>query len=164
MAVEIKGEGYSWKQKIGEIEISIPLPPGITKRTPEFRCLIQTDEISIKYPDFRLSGKLFDVIDISESTWTIEDEEGINYLKVNLEKVNKVKVWPALFRSGEGSADILTIEEMKKDMVREHYNQKFPGFNFDGAKFEGMLPDNIFRRDDDLKDKMYDEATKIFHE
>ncbi|CAE6429217.1 unnamed protein product [Rhizoctonia solani] len=81
---------YQWKQELGDLDITVPLPKGTRAR--DLIVKIQKKKLSagLKGKEPILEGELCKEIKIEESTWTVEDAE---FLYIHLEKVNKMQWW-----------------------------------------------------------------------
>ncbi|CAE6335901.1 Nuclear movement protein nudC OS=Emericella nidulans (strain FGSC A4 / ATCC 38163 / CBS 112,46 / NRRL 194 / M139) GN=nudC PE=3 SV=1 [Rhizoctonia solani AG-1 IB] len=81
---------YRWKQELGDLDITVPLPKGTRAR--DLVVKIQKKKLSagLKGREPILEGELCQEIKIDESTWTVEDQE---FLYIHLEKVNKWQWW-----------------------------------------------------------------------
>ena len=88
------------------------------------------------------SSKLFASIICDESTWTIEDEDGLKIVRIFLVKSNKTAkdCWSSLFID-DCKADFVTLDTMKKRMLQERYHTENPGFDFSQAEVTGNYQD-----------------------
>lgn len=68
--------------------------------------------------------------------YIIEDDE----IHVNLQKLQKGETWSKCL-SGQSEMDEITKTNMKKDMMKERFQEENPGFDFSNAEFNGMIPD-----------------------
>ncbi|KAJ1493981.1 hypothetical protein T484DRAFT_2655751 [Baffinella frigidus] len=72
----------------------------------------------------------------SESYWTLEDAE----LHITLTKLAKGVPWNSALE-GHEPLDPVTATEVRKDIMRERFQEEHPGFDFSGAEFNGNVPD-----------------------
>jgi len=81
---------YTWKQELGEIDVTIPVPKG--SRARDLSVVIQKKKISVglKGKDPIMSGELCKDVKVEESTWSIEDQA---LVIVHLEKANQMQWW-----------------------------------------------------------------------
>ncbi|KDQ63529.1 hypothetical protein JAAARDRAFT_169460 [Jaapia argillacea MUCL 33604] len=81
---------YTWRQELGELDITVPIPKGTRSR--DLTVIIARKKLSVglKGKDKIMDGELCKEIKVDESTWTIEDQESI---LIHLEKVNKQQWW-----------------------------------------------------------------------
>ena len=55
--------------------------------------------------------------------------------------MNKAEAWSAALRGrGGAEVDALTQEEVKKQLMKERFQEEHPGFDFSGADFNGEVP------------------------
>jgi len=82
---------YTWKQELGEVDITIPVPKGT--RGKDLNVVIGKKKLSvgIKGKEKIMEGELFQEIKIEDSTWNIEDQQTVN---VHLEKIRQQEWWP----------------------------------------------------------------------
>ena len=73
---------------------------------------------------------------LSDSTWTIEDDE----LHIILTKVFQGELWPCVFK-GHQKLNAVDEKEVKEKLMLERFTQEHPGFDFSDAKFNGNVPD-----------------------
>ncbi|KAJ3563439.1 hypothetical protein NP233_g8937 [Leucocoprinus birnbaumii] len=81
---------YQWRQELGEVEISVPVPPGT--RGKELSVIIQKKKIHVglKGKEPILAGELCKEVKVDESNWTLQDQK---IVLITLEKVNKQTWW-----------------------------------------------------------------------
>ena len=99
---------YTWKQELGEVDITVPVPKGTRGR--DLNVVLQKKKLSVglKGKEPIMGGELCKDIKVEESTWSIgtcftspvhtymlitspsEDQSMVN---VHLEKVNKMQWW-----------------------------------------------------------------------
>lgn len=145
-------EIYEWEQTLEEVHIYIKPPkfllpkykdevkknlkPG--EEPPKLEVVIKHDhlKIGIKGTNPFIDEDLAKNCTSDESYWMIEDEE----LHIQLQKMYKGEVWPAVFK-GHEAMDALTQQEVQKKLLLERFQQENPGFDFSQAEFNGMAPD-----------------------
>lgn len=100
-----------------------------------------------------IDEQTFDLVDISESTWTKED----GMIVVYLQKARKGQVWEALLlgktvelvhddqsttmSSTSARLDASQLEQVRKEIMLERYGEEYPGMDFSEAVFNGAVPD-----------------------
>ena len=126
---------YEWEQTLDEIHVYIVLPLGVRKSDLEisFRPKIY---VGIKTNPPYLSCLPAGVINSEESLWVIEDNE----LHLIIHKGRKGETWKSAFE-GHGTVNPLVLDETKKKLMLERFQQDHPGFDFSDAEFTGTAPD-----------------------
>ncbi|CAE6524283.1 unnamed protein product [Rhizoctonia solani] len=81
---------YRWKQELGDLDITVPLPKGTRARDLVVKILKKKLSAGLKGKEPILEGDLCQEIKMEESTWTVEDQE---FLHIHLEKVNRMQWW-----------------------------------------------------------------------
>ncbi|GAB1519337.1 hypothetical protein RhiTH_002403 [Rhizoctonia solani] len=81
---------YEWKQELGDLDITVPLPKGTRARDLAVKIQKKKLAAGLKGKEPILEGELCQEIKLEESTWTVEDAE---FLCIHLEKVNKWQWW-----------------------------------------------------------------------
>lgn len=81
---------YKWKQELGEVDITVPVPKGTRAR--DLIVVIQKKKLSVglKGQEKIMEGELCKEIKLEDSTWTLEDQQS---LLIHLEKLNKQQWW-----------------------------------------------------------------------
>mmetsp|Transcript_38605 Transcript_38605/g.60229 ORF Transcript_38605/g.60229 Transcript_38605/m.60229 type:complete len:233 (-) Transcript_38605:1570-2268(-) len=128
---------YEWEQSLDEVNIYIESPPGV--KADMFDITIKADHLNVgikgskdRYLNHTLGGRCKN----SESYWTLEDKE----LHITLTKLDKATPWDCALK-GHDTLDPLTATEVRKDIMRERFQEEHPGFDFSGAEFNGQVPD-----------------------
>mmetsp|Transcript_54857 Transcript_54857/g.128243 ORF Transcript_54857/g.128243 Transcript_54857/m.128243 type:complete len:246 (-) Transcript_54857:184-921(-) len=128
---------YEWEQGLDEVNIYITPPPGI--KANMFDIQITSDHLTVglkgnkeKFLNHNLGAKCKH----SESYWTLEDTE----LHITLTKLAKGVPWDAALE-GHQPLDPMTATEVRKDIMRERFQEEHPGFDFSNAEFNGNVPD-----------------------
>lgn len=139
---------YEWEQSMEEVILYIPAPPFPTK---EVHCNILPHKVQLGKKQFVqarnqyfLDEETFGTVEVSESTWTKEDDMLVIYLA----KASKGEVWDvALKGNNRGAAaapavlDPVAKQEVQKEMMLERFQEENPGMDFRGAEFNGSVPD-----------------------
>lgn len=81
---------YTWKQTIGDVDISVPVPIGT--RGKDLIVILSPTKIKVglKGKDPILEGNFSKPIHKDESTWSVEDQKSV---EIHLEKVNQMEWW-----------------------------------------------------------------------
>ena len=132
---------YEWDQTLDEVNIYIDPPPGVP--TDAFDIVITSTHLLVgikgnaeKFLNHNLGGKCKH----TESFWTMEDDTGKPELHITLTKMAKGVPWESALE-GHTPLDPLTATEVRKDIMRERFQEEHPGFDFSGAEFNGQVPD-----------------------
>ncbi|EKX37187.1 hypothetical protein GUITHDRAFT_89733 [Guillardia theta CCMP2712] len=133
---------YEWEQSLDEVNIYITPPPGVT--ADMFDIEIKSSHITVgikgnteKYLNHDLGGKCKH----TESYWTLEDVlGGGKEIHITLTKMAKAVPWESALQ-GHQPLDPVTATEVRKDIMRERFQEEHPGFDFSGADFNGQVPD-----------------------
>ncbi|ORM40512.1 NudC domain-containing protein 2 [Babesia sp. Xinjiang] len=83
-----------------------------------------------------LQGVLCQAVDTAECIWVVDEGK----LEVHLTKALKGEVWSYVF---EGDTQLTDFhkEADKKRILLERFRNEYPGFDFSGAEFNGMVPE-----------------------
>ncbi|KAG9098549.1 hypothetical protein FS749_003590 [Ceratobasidium sp. UAMH 11750] len=81
---------YWWKQELGDVDVSVPLPKGTRARDLVVKIAKKKLSAGLKGQDPILEGELCKDIKVEESTWTVEDQ---STLMIHLEKINQMQWW-----------------------------------------------------------------------
>jgi len=85
-----------------------------------------------------LDEPTFDTVDISESTWSLED----GVITIYLIKAHRGLLWDAALKGNMGiQLDPFAKEDVKKSLLLERFQEENPGFDFRDAQFNGGVPD-----------------------
>lgn len=139
---------YEWEQTLDDVTIYVKPPPFIQKGN-QIKCEIGAKSIKLglqggtKWFIDEPSGGL---IDVSESTWSLEEDDldsSHKVISIYLIKANRGSQWDtALMGNGAVTAlDPAAQEEVRKEMMLERFQEENPGFDFRGAEFNGSVPD-----------------------
>jgi CS domain len=135
----LDGDGYRWSQTRDDVTLRIALPDGTRGRDLSVQTKHASLSIRLKRDDSALlDGELFGKIRPDDTLWTIEDECA---LEVVLAKAKHHEVWQSVL-AGQGNVDLLTKQELDKQLMLEKFQADHPGFDFSGADFTGQVPDD----------------------
>jgi hypothetical protein len=143
---------YEWEQNLEDIIIYIETPPILL---PENRNIIEKNlkpgekfpKLNIKFQSKRLTigidgnspyidEELYSNVKDSECIWQYEGKE----IEITLPKALKAETWKSVF-IGHGSLDEFQIEEAKKKILKERFQEEHAGFDFSDANISGNVPD-----------------------
>ncbi|KAJ6257521.1 hypothetical protein Dda_7306 [Drechslerella dactyloides] len=82
---------YKWTQTIGEVDITIPVPPGTRGRDLVVDIKLTSVKVALKGQEAIMEGTLYKSIALDDSTWSLADQKMI---EIHLEKQNKLEWWP----------------------------------------------------------------------
>eukprot|EP00980_Cylindrotheca_fusiformis_P014646 scaffold3978_cov99-Cylindrotheca_fusiformis.AAC.3 len=139
---------YEWEQSLEGVSIYVKPPPFVEKGN-QIRC-----EIAPKYLQLGLQGgsqwflsePTGGLVDVSESTWSLEEDDSQKnqmLICIYLIKAHKGEQWNTAL-AGTHSAttlDPVAMEEVKKDLMLERFQEEHPGFDFRDADFNGAVPE-----------------------
>jgi hypothetical protein len=132
---------YEWEQSLDEVNIYINPPPGVP--VSAFDIEITSTHITLglkgnaeKFLNHNLGGKCKH----TESYWTMEELDGKKELHLTFTKMAKGVPWDSALE-GHAPLDPMTATEVRKDIMRERFQEEHPGFDFSGAEFNGQVPD-----------------------
>ena len=141
---------YEWEQKLEEVTIYVKPPPFIQKGS-QIQCLIKANRLQLKIVNatsWYLNEPTFGLVDVDESTWSLEDDEdggGGKIICIYLIKAQKGLLWDTALKgrieTNHIKLDPACQEEVKKGLLLERFQQENPGFDFQGADFNGSVPD-----------------------
>lgn len=129
---------YEWEQHLGEVVIYVPAPASVP--TSKIECTIKPNRLIlglIGAKDPFLNEQPYEAVEVSESTWVVEDGQIVIYLQ----KANNGVVWEAAlkgrFNVRLGPSD---LEKVKKSLMLERWQHEHPGMDFRDAEFNGTVP------------------------
>ena len=174
---------YEFEQSLDDVTIYIRPPPYVT-RGNQINCVIAANQFKLGLVghggggnnnndqttcQWFLNEGTFGTVDVDESTWTLEDDDGVGTYNINhssdrrkiivvtLTKANRGTVWEAALRGNPNAAgdaatnnnnetaaaamDPVSKEQVKKDLMLQRFQEENPGFDFSGADFNGSVPD-----------------------
>ncbi|KAI5818092.1 nuclear movement protein nudC [Pyronema omphalodes] len=82
---------YVWKQTIGDVDISVPIPAGTRARDLDIVMQSKKLKVGLKGKEPIMEGELPKTIRVDESTWSVEDQKSV---EIHLEKTNQMEWWP----------------------------------------------------------------------
>jgi len=77
---------YQWRQQLGEVYVSVPVPKGTRGRDMDLKIMKKKLVVGLKGKEKIMEGELCKEVKIEESTWTIEDQSIVN---IHLEKLEQ---------------------------------------------------------------------------
>jgi len=81
---------YRWRQELGEVSLSVPVPKGTRARDLAVFIGKKSLSLGLRGQDAILKGELCKEIKVEDSTWTIQDQELVS---IHLEKLNHQQWW-----------------------------------------------------------------------
>jgi len=81
---------YTWKQTIGDVDISVPVPPGTRGRDLVVEIARSKLKVGLKGKQPITEGEFPKPVRIDECTWSVEDQKSV---EIHLEKVNQMEWW-----------------------------------------------------------------------
>jgi hypothetical protein len=179
---------YSWEQTIDDVTIYVQPPPFILEAR-QIKCQISANRLKLGLHDssneWFLNEDTFGTVDVSESTWSLEDDDtatatagSTSMLKdlppppkkvitIYLTKAQRALVWESALKGNPQAASLLTgtsaattatatatatgaapvrldpmaIEQEKKKLLLERFQEEHRGMDFRDADFNGSVPD-----------------------
>ena len=163
---------YSWEQSLDSVTIYVTAPPTITKAN-QINCIIQPNRLKLGIKDhtsWYLNEDTFGTVDVSESVWSLEDDDDdtgtpVKVITIYLTKSNRGTLWQAALKGNpnattanpaspnnptaatNGAAvptamlDPMSQEQVKKQLMLERFQEEHPGYDFRDAEFNGSIPD-----------------------
>lgn len=128
---------YEWEQTLDEVILYIPAPPNC--KASSLAITIQPRLVTVglrNEPPF-LDEPTFDLVDVRESTWTVEDHCVVIYLH----KARKALVWQAALTRFPVQLNPLQLEQVQQTLLKERWQGEHPGMDFRDATFNGSVPD-----------------------
>ena len=156
---------YEWEQKLEDVTIYLPAPPIPSQ---QLHCQIFPHRLELGIREliqtqgkYFLQEETFGLVDVSESTWYLEDA---TTLVIYLAKAKKGEVWDFALKGNHNvntvsnntsskpstsihgkpaiaQLDPMVKQEIQKDMMLERFQEENPGMDFRGAEFNGSVPD-----------------------
>lgn len=145
-------EVYQWEQTLDDVTIYVTAPPHVTKGS-QVSVQIQATHLKLGLvggSQWFLDESTFGTVDVSESTWSLEDEEGSSsssrgetkIITIYLTKAHRGELWDAALKGNMTvQLDPLAKEDAKKKLMLERFQEEHPGFDFRDAEFNGGVPD-----------------------
>lgn len=143
---------YEWEQSLEDIIIYIKTPPVLLEKNrelvrqnlkqgekmPKLEVKFSSDSLYVgilgnpPYINEKLSGK----VRSSECIWELDGDE----ITFTLPKALKGETFKSAFM-GHGSLNEMQIEEARKKMLKERFQEEHGGFDFSDANISGNVPD-----------------------
>ena len=163
---------YSWEQSLEHVTIYVTCPPTITKAN-QINCIIQPNRLKLGLKDhtsWYLNEDTFGTVDVSESVWSLEDDDDdtgapVKVITIYLTKSNRGTLWQAALKGNPNATnansatpnnptaatnstavptamlDPMSQEQVKKQLMLERFQEEHPGYDFRDAEFNGSIPD-----------------------
>ena len=142
---------YEWEQKLDDVVVYVKSP---VTRGDQIVCEISPKRLKLglkSASQFFISEETFGTVDVSESTWSLEDDDdnhsnnGTNkVIVIYLIKAHRGELWDTALKGNESTAsdiDPMAKEQVRKDLLLERFQEENPGFDFRDAEFNGSVPD-----------------------
>ncbi|KAG8932428.1 hypothetical protein FRC03_011924 [Tulasnella sp. 419] len=81
---------YVWKQQLGEVDITVPIPKGTRARDLDIKIQKTKLSVGLKGKEKIMEGELCHPVKLEDSTWTVEDQSSV---EIHLEKLNQQQWW-----------------------------------------------------------------------
>jgi hypothetical protein len=138
---------YDFQQDLDQMTIYVKPPPNISKGS-QIKCEITPSHLKLGLvgaTQWYLNEDTFGLVDVDESTWSLEDDESNRDEKsicIYLTKANRGKLWDAALKgNSEIKLNEFHKEQVKKELMLQRFQEENPGFDFRGAEFNGSVPD-----------------------
>lgn len=133
-------EVYQFEQTLEEVILYVTAPSNVT-RGNQISVIIQPSHLKLGLAggsQWFLDEPTFDKVDVSESTWSLED----GVITIYLIKAHRGLLWDAALKGHMGILlDPFAKEDVKKSLMLERFQEENPGFDFRDAQFNGGVPD-----------------------
>ena len=134
-------EVYQWDQTLDDVTIYVTAPPHVTKGN-QIAVQILPTHLRLGLvggTQWFLDEPTFGMVDVSESTWSLEDG---NVITIYLTKAHRGELWDAALKGNKAvQLDPMSKEDEKKKLMLERFQEENPGFDFRDAQFNGGVPD-----------------------
>jgi len=137
-------EVYQFEQTLEEVILYIKAPPHVT-RGNQITVIIQASHLKVGLAGASSSNQwfldepTFNKVDVSESTWSLEDD---GVITIYLIKAHRGMLWDAALQGVRAvHLNPLAKEDVKKSLLLERFQEENPGFDFRDAEFNGGIPD-----------------------
>ncbi|EEC44533.1 predicted protein, partial [Phaeodactylum tricornutum CCAP 1055/1] len=131
---------YEWEQSLNEVVIYIPAPKFLESAS-QLSCDIQANHLKLGLKGSKslfIDEKTCNTIETAESTWCLEDGSIVLYLQ----KANKGLVWAsALTGRFDVELNVAQLEQVRKKIMLERWQEEHPEMDFRDAEFNGSVPD-----------------------
>ena len=134
---------YEWEQTLDEVILHVPAPPVASSSDIHCKIMPRRLQLGVKQAIqekgiYFIDEETFGLIDVTESTWTLED----GMLVIYLNKAAKGEVWDMALKGKQGvTLDPFAREQVQRDLMLERFQEENPGMDFRGAQFNGSVPD-----------------------
>lgn len=132
---------YEFEQSLNEVVLYVPAPPS----SANIVCNISANTLQLGSNGadrFFLDEDTGGTVDTTESTWCLEDDDGVKKIVIYLQKMAKGSVWPsALTGRFDAKIDPLSLQQVQKEILLERFQDEHPGMDFRDAQFNGSVPD-----------------------
>ncbi len=132
---------YEWEQGLDEVSVYITPPPGVKASMLSITVTPSRVSIGVKGNPPYLDEELASTCVAKESVWTLD--EGV--LQLTLVKAKKAEAWPSAFKGHAAPAGApeaaVALEEDKRRILLERFQEENPGFDFSQAEVNGQVPD-----------------------
>eukprot|EP01084_Bolivina_argentea_P130459 230297_1 len=99
-----KTDTYVWTQTLGELSLTVPVPPGTKSRDVVCNITSKKLKVGMKGQPLIVDGELYKKVIVDDSFWTLEDSKDISII---LQKDNKMEWWRYVIK---GDAEIDTTK------------------------------------------------------
>ena len=105
---------YSWEQSLDNVTIYVTAPPTITKAN-QINCILSPRRLQLgikNHTSWYLNEDTWSIVDVSESVWSLEDDDDDNNIQVitiYLTKSNRGVLWEAALKGNPNAANATTI-------------------------------------------------------
>lgn len=149
-------EIYEWEQSLSDVTLYIPTPPNAVNAADQLDCRIEPQHLQVGIrghvdklgrPQYFIDEDTAGTVEVASSTWTWErlSGNGGGLLSVELQKANKGIVWEAACMGppprNNLRLDPMQLEEERKRLLLERWQEENPGMDFRDACFNGEAPD-----------------------
>ena len=154
---------YEWEQTLDDVSIYI-YPPLSIQKGNQLRVQLNVQRVQVGVTgatQWFLNEATYGLVDVSESTWSLEDDddnENAKVLVLYLTKAHRGALWEAALlgnpqaqpsknssapvpQGGGSTLDAATKEQVRKELLKERFQEEHPGFDFRDAEFNGSVPD-----------------------
>jgi hypothetical protein len=137
---------YEWEQSLDDVTIYVSAPPFVTKGN-QLKCNIGPRHLQLGLEgsqDWFLNEDTYGLVNVSESTWSLETDDGKKMVTIYLTKAHRGQLWEAALQGNKAAGvalDPFAKEQVQKDLLLERFQEENPGMDFRGASINGSVPD-----------------------
>lgn len=146
---------YEWEQTLDDVSLYIS-PPPFVQQGSDIVCTISAKRLQLKLRaqaenEFYLNHEPWELVDVDESTWSLESSDSNpkeKVIVVYLTKAQRGIVWDAALKPLGGSKggplqklDPSSREQEQQKLLLERFQEENPHMDFSGASFNGSAPD-----------------------